>query len=329
MTGKLVQKEEGVLADPVRRRTALKFLGAASMLPWLAPQSAAASSAAPLWKTAIGLNGFASSERKYKQSFPIWEVLDFASRNKFDGVELVGNWPAGGYPKAGETDRIRALRRQYDAFGLRIFSLQLGAAGAFAPEDEARRRWLEEFRDQARFAQQAGCAHVGLWPGGKLRGQTIDEALNRLAKSFREAGKIAADLGLVAAFEIEPPFVFNTEDHLKRIHAGADHPALKIIYDPSHFDLMNGSTGKPYELLQRVGVRNIGYVQLTDGDGTLRDGGTSKHLACSDGHTNVPESLRVLRAGGFRGWIMIDAWEIPDPYDACVKGKRAIDQAAR
>ena len=31
--------------------------------------------------------------------------------------------------------------------------------------------------------------------------------------------------------------------------------------------------------------------------------------------------------GGFDGWIMIDAWEIPDPYDACVKGKRAIERA--
>jgi hypothetical protein len=31
--------------------------------------------------------------------------------------------------------------------------------------------------------------------------------------------------------------------------------------------------------------------------------------------------------GGCRGWIMIDEWEVPDPYDACVKGKRAIEAA--
>ena len=37
---------------------------------------------------------------------------------------------------------------------------------------------------------------------------------------------------------------------------------------------------------------------------------------------------KVLREGGFRGWIMIDEWEIPDPYDACVKGKRMLDAAA-
>jgi len=122
--------------------------------------------------------------------------------------------------------------------------------------------------------------------------------------------------------------VFNREEHLKRIHAQADHPALKIIYDPSHYDLMNGSTGKPHEMLERVGVKNVGYVHLTDTDGTLRDGGTSKHVACGDGHADIPASLRLLRAGGFRGWIMIDAWEIPDPYDACRKGKRMLDAIA-
>jgi len=282
----------------------------------------------PRWRTAVGLNGFESASRKYKKNFPIWEVLDFASRHGFDGIELVQGWPMGDYPRANESERVAALRRMYYGFGLQVFSIQLGADGAFDPDPNVRQRWLEDFRDRALFARRLGCGCVGLWPGGPLRGQTIDHAIDRLSESFREVGKTAADLGLIAAFEIEPPFVFNTEEHLRRIHAQADHPALKIIYDPSHFDLMNGSSGKPHELLQRVGVRNIGYVHLTDTDGTLRDGGTSKHLPCGDGHANIAESLRVLRDGGFRGWIMIDAWEIPDPYDACVKGKRMLDAVA-
>ena len=174
-----------------------------------------------------------------------------------------------------------------------------------------------------------GCECIGLWPGGGLRGQTIDEAIDRLAGSFREAGKIADDLGLLASFEIEPPFVFNTEDHLKRILEKTNHPNIKTMYDPSHFDLMNGSEGKPHEMLQRIGIENIGYIHLTDTDGTLRDGGTSKHLPCGDGHARIDTSLNVLRKGGFKGWIMIDAWEIPDAYDACSKGMAAIRRASQ
>ena len=31
--------------------------------------------------------------------------------------------------------------------------------------------------------------------------------------------------------------------------------------------------------------------------------------------------------GGFHGWLMVDEWEVPDPYDACIKCKSAFDAA--
>ena len=33
-------------------------------------------------------------------------------------------------------------------------------------------------------------------------------------------------------------------------------------------------------------------------------------------------SLKVLADGGFNGWAMIDEWEVPDPYHACIEGKK-------
>jgi sugar phosphate isomerase/epimerase len=314
------------MTSPLDRRTALKLL-TTSVAASALSLGAAAQPESRKWRTAVGLNGFQSGARKYRKNYPIWEVLDFASREGFEGVELVGDWPSGGYPSVNEPDRVRALRRLYDSFGLRVFSIQLGAGGAFDPDEAGRNAWLKEFRDRAGFAGKMGCDCVGLWPGGGLRGQTIDQAIDRLAGTFREVGKIAADLGLLACFEIEPVFVFNTEDHYQRILHGADHPALKGIYDPSHFDQMNGATGRPEEMLQRIGVRNIGYVHFCDTDSTLRDGGTSKHLGCGDGRVDCGKSLRILKDGGFSGWLMVDAWEVPDPHDACVKCKRAFDAA--
>ncbi|MEW6238632.1 MAG: sugar phosphate isomerase/epimerase family protein [Candidatus Omnitrophota bacterium] len=310
------------------RRSWIKGVGAVLGSVCLSPVALSEEKKRP-WKTAVGLNGFESGVRKYNKNYPIWEILDFASHTGFDGIELVSNWPMGGYPGAEEKERIRALRRMYDGFGLQIFSIQLGADGAFSPDADERKRWLQEIRNRAQFCKEAGGERIGLWPGGGLRGQTIGEAIDRLGESFHEVGKIVADLSMIASFEIEPPFVFNTEDHIKRILAKANHPSLKTMFDPSHFDLMSGSSGKPHEMLKRIGVENIGYVHLTDTDGTLRDGGTSKHLACGDGHVDIDSALKTLYDGGFQGWIMIDAWEIPDPYDACVKGKKAIERALR
>ena len=308
----------------MQRRDVLKTLATTCLASWASSVSGA-QSRPRAWKTAFGLNGFASASRKYKKTFPIWEVLDFAARTDFDGIELHATWPMGGYPKPDESERIRALRRLYDAYGLQVFSIQTGAGGAFSPDAGERKKWLNEFRDQARFAKAVGCDCIGTWPGGGLRGQTFKQAIGHLGDSFREAAKIAHDLGLIPAFEIEPVFIFNTEEHLRRILERANHPALKTIYDPSHFDLMNGSTGRPHEMLKRIGVENIGYIHFTDTDGTRRDGGTSKHLPCGDGHIDVTASFETLWQGGFRGWMNIDTWEIPDPYDGCLKAKRAIN----
>ena len=101
----------------INRRSALKVLAssvAASVAASALPLAALGQASGQKWKTAIGLNGFQSGSRKYHKNYPIWEVLDFASRHGFNGVELVGDWPSGGYPASNETERVRALRRLYD-----------------------------------------------------------------------------------------------------------------------------------------------------------------------------------------------------------------------
>lgn len=308
----------------MKRRDLLKTVGALGVASLVSDHSASA--AEKLWKTAVGLNGFVSGESRYKRKYPIWEILHFASEAGFDGVELVEQWHWSGYPTVAETERIDALRRMYDAYGLQIFSIQLSVGQAFAPEAELRGEWLETFTEQVKFAAAVGCVHVGMWPGGGLRGQTMEQAITNLGHSFHAAADIAGEHGIIPCFEIEPPFVFNTEEHMQRILAAADHPNLKVIYDPSHFDLMNGSTGKPHEMLQRIGLDRLGYLHFIDTDGTLRDGGTSKHLPCGEGHADLEQSLLVLKEGGFQGWIMIDEWEVPDPYHACISPKKLIER---
>lgn len=277
------------------------------------------------WKCGLGLNGFMSSASTFQKQYPIWEVLDFAAASGFDGIELVDGWPMGPYPGAEEAERIAALRRMYDCYGLQIYSMQTGGGDAHAADPERRKGWLERFRKDVQLCKALGGDFIGCWPGGGMEGnRTMEEAIAHLAASYREAAKICAAQGMFMSFEIEPPFIFNTLEHLQQILALADHPACKTNYDPSHFDLMSGSTGKPEIMLQQVGVQHIGHVHLTDTDGTLF-GPTSKHLPCGEGHCDIPASLALLWEGGYSGWIMIDGWMIEDVYRAATKGKEAID----
>lgn len=276
------------------------------------------------WKTALGMNGFASAIRKYNKNYPIEEVLAFASEVGFQGVELVENWPHTGYPRSLDEAAVEKLRRQHAVHKLQMFSIQTGAAGAFSANADIRKQYVTMMQDRIRLARSLGCSCIGMWPYGPLQGQTIKQAIVHLGNSFAEVARIADDHGIIAAFEIEPPFEFNRKEDWTQILEAASEPKLRIIYDPSHFDLMSGSTGNPHEMLKEIGVENVGYVHFTDTDGTLRDGATSKHLPAGDGHINIDASFRTLRDGGFTGWIMIDGWEIPDPYDAGRKGIQAI-----
>lgn len=279
------------------------------------------------WKCGIGLNGFMSSSQEYRKIYPLWEILDFTARQGFDGVELVDGWPMGGYPSPDESERATALKRMYDQYGLRIYTMQTGGSGAHAADADARQDWVRRFADYVRLGRQLGCEFIGHWPSGGLAGNgDVDHAIDHLAASYREAAAICADAGMHLSFEIEPPFIFNTFDHLQRILAGVNHRACKTNYDPSHFDLMSGSRGKPEEMLQKIGVQHIGHVHLTDTDGTIFKG-TSRHLPCGDGHCDIAASLKTLRDGGYAGWIMIDAWMIEDVYRAVRQGKQAIDAA--
>jgi sugar phosphate isomerase/epimerase len=265
-----------------------------------------------------------SSSNSFKKSYPIWEILDWASRNGFEGVELVNGWPQGPYPDPDDKARCAALKGFYDRYGLKIAALQSSPGGRpHAPEAGERAKWVEGFRRQARLGKALGAEVMGMWPGGALGDQTIDQALGHLIDSYRQAAAICGELGLIAAFEIEPPFVFNTADHLLRIFDGVRHPAFRGIYDPSHYDQISGATLKPENLLKRV-VGRIGYIQFTDTDGTIVRG-TSHHVACGDGKIDVRASLRTLWDGNYRGWFMIDAWDTEDPYDASLKGKRAME----
>jgi len=199
------------------------------------------------WRTAFGLNGFQSSESVFKQTFPIWEVLEFAQQQGFEGIELIPGWLKGVYPDAGDDARIASLRSFLGRYNVKAFSIQTFGAEAFQKDRGVREAWVKRFTGLAEFARKAGCECIGYWPGGDLGGQTVDEAIDSLVWSLKEMGRIVTDADLMLSVEIEPPFAFNKIEHLIRMLDGADHPRVKGMFDPSHFDLMNGSTGKPHE----------------------------------------------------------------------------------
>lgn len=297
--------------------------------------AAAAPAAAKIWKTAIGLNGFGSSERVFQKRYELDDILAFARKEGFDGVEW---WPFHApYPDPSDDAAIKALRAKAESFGLRIFSIQTSVRGANPVDADAavRKRYTELMKGQIDLAKKLGGEAAGMWPPphAAAKGAGEDEIIERLADSVRPAVRYATEQGLIFAIEGEPPLIINSPERYKKLFAAVGLNEFKVIFDPSHFDLLTGGKLRPDLLLNDLGVKRVGYVQLTDGDGTLMkrpDGstGTSKHLAAGEGKYDIAGLLKLLYQGGFRGWIQMDTWETADPFHASSLGKRAVEKAA-
>lgn len=297
----------------------------------------AASGADKRWKTAIGLNGFGSSEQYYNKRYEYDTILDFARSEKFDGVEMWGGWREG-YPDPANATGIRAMRSKVESFGLRIFSIQAGPRGVNPVSGDAgeRRKYTDELKSQIRLAKELGGVACGLWPPAKAAANGVgeDQMIERFAGCVKPAAQYAVDQGVTLAIEGEPPLIINSPERYEKLFAAVGMKEFKVIFDPAHFDLLTGGQAKPEILLKRLGVERVGYVQFTDGDGTLRplpggEPGTSKHLPCGEGKYDIHLLIELLHNGGFDGWVQIDSWQTEDPFYASLAGKRAVDSVYR
>ena len=169
-------------------------------------------------------------------------------------------------------------------------------------------------------------------PAAAARDASEDQIIGRLAECLRPAVRYATGHGIMLAIEGEPPLVINSPARYKKLPAAVGRKEFKVIFDPSHFDLLTGGKLRPDLLLEEPGAARIGYVQFTDGDGTLRkrpDGstGTSRQLAAGEGKYDVGRLLEILYRGAFRGGAPIDTWETEDPFHASRLGRGVVEAA--
>lgn len=273
------------------------------------------------WKFAIGLNGFGSSETHHGTSYTLTEILKFAQAEGFQGIELWRGW-RDGYPDPNDAAAVLSTREEIESFGLQIFSIQAGVPGINPLSGDAaeRDRYTSGLLEQLGLARKLGCDAMGLWLAGRdPQGTSDEQIIARLADVLRPVVQQAADSGIVLAIEGEPPLIVNSVARYHMLFDAAGMDNLKVIFDPSHFDLLNGAEGRPEDLLLELGVGRVGYVQFCDGDSTLRPfpsgrGGTSRHLPCGEGLYNLPKLCSLLYEGGFRGWFQMDSWGTEDAY---------------
>ena len=221
-----------------------------------------------------------------------------------------------------DDNAIQAARQQIESYDLQVFSIQAGVRGVNPLSDDPSERdeYTARLKQQVDLALKFGCDCMGLWSAGREPdGASEDQVIERFATVIRPVCEYAVERGIVLAIEGEPPLIVNSVQRYHKLFAAVGMDEFKVIFDPSHFDVLGGAAGRPQDLLLDLGVNRVGYVQFCDGDSTLRPfpsggAGTSKHLPCGEGVYDIANLCSILYEGGFKGWFQMDSWGTEDAY---------------
>lgn len=290
-----------------------------------------------------------------KAPIPFDDIVSGLAKLGFDGLELGG---FGDHPNPDllqtKEERV-AVKNAWEAAGLGCSGLaaDLWAEKLItAPDDSS---YLAAFRKNLQFCNDLGIDVMRVdttedpWVLGDVPGETkpekvteqvdYDQALQRVAATWKKCAQEAADAGVRVVWEFEPGFAFNKPSDVFRVLDAVDHPNFTTMFDTCHADnvAVQGARQPGQKETLPGGIRElaeklqgkIGRVHLIDSDGTLNEHMTSTHPPFGEGNLNFDEFMpAIAAAGGPDDWWTIDLCFWPDAWAATEKCKGAIDKLA-
>jgi hydroxypyruvate isomerase len=230
------------------------------------------------------------------------EQVRFAADNGFAGVLYAA---ARGRPPAEQQRVGEALARHGLEPGCILYTTFDNLRNtSWATDSAEAREWIgAELAQAAAAAQRVGAKRLAVL-GGADPQRPIAYQRAAFVQNLRYAADIAARAGLTLCLEtlsrksIPGMLLEHMPDALAVVRA-VDHPAVRLIFDTSHVQIMDG------DLLFHLEEAwdSIAIVQLADNPGRLEPG---------SGEINFESVLRFLARRGYRGLVELEhGWQEP------------------
>lgn len=250
---------------------------------------------------------------------PRWDLETICRNGRafgFDGVDFRGYLDSIDITVLPEfTTNGAATRRRLDEAGLAVSCVSSSITVCNA---DLRERNLEEARRTIPVAKTLGAGRVRIFGGGDLERASRAE----LAAVGREC--IQAILDLDGACDLQ--WLFETHDlwiqsNDCRLLLDAIPAPFGALWDMGHTSRVGGES--PEQTYAAIGPR-VGYAHVKDavydpGHPQAMDDGW-RYVAPGTGQLPLAESIAILRANGYDGWLQFEhekRWhpELPDPEE--------------
>jgi len=237
---------------------------------------------------------------------PNWEwkkILDQAAQHGFAAIEMRGLLGEMDLSKSPQFtgDKLKESLKDLDALGLKIAGL--GASTNMHEPDAARRaRQMDEAKRFIELAHQLRSPYVRVFPNQLVKGEDRKTTIDRIVAGLRELGDHAKGSKVTIIVESHGEFV--TAPLLLEIIKGANHPNVAFLWD-AHHTCVAGE--KPAETFKQLG-RYTRHTHLKDSRAPKGDEKGRRYVLTGTGEVPVKETVKVLAAGGYRGYYSFE-WE--------------------
>jgi sugar phosphate isomerase/epimerase len=214
----------------------------------------------------------------------------------FDGVELRGQ--PGEHIGAGETPESRAaIRALFKKHGVAIAAI-MGYSNFAGGDDAARQQAVEGATAMVKLAGDVGCPILRVF-GGKLgEGTSREEGIARVVAGLKTVGAVAQGCGVKLAIETHDDWCVGA--FLAEVLARVDSPAVGACWDVANSYFYES----PATTYAAIGPR-VYHVHFKDAAKTEK--GVHSVLP-GTGQVDMRQALRLLRDGGYRGYLSFE-WE--------------------
>ncbi|NLG84272.1 MAG: sugar phosphate isomerase/epimerase, partial [Firmicutes bacterium] len=195
-------------------------------------------------------------------------------------------------------EKIAATKAELAARRLTICSLETSVSFS---NPETRLKMLALGRSQLELAAELGVKRIRVFGDKVPPGQHKEEVMQRIAEGLRELATFADPLEIDVLLETHGHFCRGRE--VRRIVEMAAHPRVGVVWDVHHSFRADETPAETYGELKDY-LRSIHFK-----DSKTKTSATS-HIYCLLGQGEVPirECLRLLKKGGYTGWIVFE-WE--------------------
>jgi sugar phosphate isomerase/epimerase len=259
---------------------------------------------------------------------PDWsfaQIVNFASANKYDGIEIRGIKRELDLPKCPEFNsqqNILASRKMMEDKGLKFSDLGSSAQMHHLDKTE-RQKNLDEAKRFIDLAQQLNCPYVRVFPNDFQKGQDKNVTIDIIVKSLLELGDYSKRANVTVVMETHGEVV-QTED-LEKIMKGAAHPHVGLVWDiVNMWSVTKEPPQQVYEGLKK-------YIRHTHIKDMAVVNGKEKYTLLGRGETPIFEAIDILYKNNYKGYFSFEwekMWhpEIEEPEIALADFPKAMNE---